>query len=157
ARGGRGGTLQSSAMRVRTKGKLAAACVTYPHYQAVLVRVACDGVAGWGEAMTRSGPKIAGLLVEEYLGPMIVGKKFDSPESVWHAIWRELRVRGHTRGVEVEGVSGIEIAVQDACGRLRGCAVSNLLGRRRASEVPAYAGSLFTSRGPLKSQVVVVK
>src|SRR5437879_10489346 len=107
--------------------------------------------------MTRSGPKITALLVEEYLGPMIVGKKFESPESVWQAVWRELRVRGHTRGVEVEGLSGIEIAVQDAYARLRGSPVSNLLGRRRASEVPAYAGSLFTSRGPLKSQVEGVR
>ncbi len=150
-------SVESFPIRVRRKEKLVAASFTYPDYQAVLVRVACDGQAGWGEAMTRSGPKITALLVEEYLGPMIVGKKFDSPDSVWRAIWRELRVRGHTRGVEVEGLSGIEIAVQDACARLRGSPVSNLLGRRRASEVPAYAGSLFTSRGPLKSQVEVVK
>lgn len=54
-------------------------------------------------------------------------------------------------------MSGIEIAVQDAHARLMGSPVSDLLGRSRVSEVPAYAGSLFTSRGLLKSQVEVVK
>jgi len=142
---------------VKRKERLLAASFTYPDYQAVLVRVTCDGESGWGEAMTRSGPKATALLVEKYLGPMIAGKEFDTPDKVWHAIWRELRVRGHTRGVEVEGLSGIEIAVQDAYARLRGTPVSNLLGRNRASEVPAYGGSLFTSRGPLKSQVEVVR
>ena len=88
-------SVESFPIRVRRKERLVAASFAYPDYQAVLVRVACDGVAGWGEAMTRSGPKITALLVEEYLGPIIVGKKFDSPDSVWHAIWRELRVRGH--------------------------------------------------------------
>ena len=150
-------SVESFPVRVKRKERLVAASFTYPDYQAALVRVTCDGVPGWGEAMTRSGPKITALLVEEYLGPIIAGKEFDSPDGVWHAIWKELRVRGHTRGVEVEGLSGIEIAVQDAHARLMGSPVSDLLGRSRVSEVPAYAGSLFTSRGPLKSQVEVVK
>jgi L-alanine-DL-glutamate epimerase-like enolase superfamily enzyme len=150
-------SVESFPVRVKRKERLVAASFTYPDYQAVLVRVTCDGESGWGEAMTRSGPKITAQLVEEYLGPIVAGKEFDSPENVWHAIWRELRARGHTRGVEVEGLSGIEIAAQDAYARLRGSPVSNLLGPSRASEVPAYAGSLFTSRGPLKGQVEVVR
>ena len=150
-------SVESFPVRVKRKERLVAATFTYPDYQAVLVRVTCDGEPGWGEAMTRSGPKITSLLVEEYLGPIIAGKEFDSPDNVWHTIWRELRARGHTRGVEVEGLSGIEIAVQDAYARLRGFPVSNLLGERRVSEVPAYGGSLFTSRGPLKGQVEVVR
>src|SRR5207247_1481604 len=150
-------SVESFPVRVKRKETLVAASLTYPDYQTALVRVTCDGEPGWGEAMTRSGPKITALLVEEYLGPIIAGKEFDSPDNVWHAIWKELRLRGHTRGVEVEGLRGIEIAVQDAYARLRRSPAADLLGRIRASEVPAYAGSLFTSRGSLKSQVEVVK
>ena len=150
-------SVESFPIRVKMKERLVAGTFAYPDYQAVLLRVVCDGVSGWGEAMTRSGPRATALLVEEYLGPMILGKKFESSEEAWRTIWGQLRVRGHTRGVEVEGLSGIEIALRDAHARLEGCSVSDLLSPGGASSVPAYAGSLFSSRGPLRSQVQLVK
>jgi len=129
---------------------------SYSHYQSVLVRVIADGVHGWGEAMTRFDPDATALLVK-YLGKEIAGQVFSDPAEAWRRLWRELRVRGHTRGVDVEALSGIEIALQDCMGKTLRKPLNRLFSNRPADQVPAFAGSLFASRGPLSEQVESVK
>ncbi len=150
-------SVEAFPISLKRRERLIAGSFEYPDYQAVLVRVVCDGESGWGEAMTRTGPRATALLVEKYLGPLISGREFESPDEAWQTIWRQLRVRGHTRGVEVEGLSGIEIAIRDAHARLKGSSVSSLLSPGGPSRVPALAGPLFSSRGPLDDQVQFVK
>lgn len=150
-------SIKAFPIKVRMKEKLVAGSFMYSDYQTVLVRVSCDGETGWGEAMTRSGPAATAVLIDGYLGPMVVGKDFESPKSIWQAIWGALRVRGHTRGIDLEGLSGIEIAVYDAYARMKKSSLASLLSRRIVNAVPAFAGSLFSSRGPLKGQVELAK
>jgi L-alanine-DL-glutamate epimerase-like enolase superfamily enzyme len=125
---------------------------TYADYQTVLVRVRVDGVEGWGEAMTRFDPGATALLVR-YLGKGVLGMEFKEVREPWAKCWRDLRVRGHTRGTDVEALSGIEIALWDAVGNVLGKPLCSLLSARPARRVPVFAGSLFASRGPLEEQV----
>lgn len=125
---------------------------TYTHYQAVLVRVNVDGVEGWGEAMTRFDPVATALLVR-YLAKGMLDMEFEDVRQPWDRSWRELRIRGHTRGTDVEALSGIEIALYDAVGRITGKPLGSLFSPRPARKVPVFAGSLFSSRGPLEDQV----
>jgi len=125
---------------------------TYADYQAVLVRVNVDGVEGWGEAMTRFDPDATALLVR-YLAKGMMSMEFEEVRQPWDTSWKELRVRGHTRGTDVEALSGIEIALCDAVGRKLGKPLGLLFSPRPAKKVPVFAGSLFASRGPLGDQV----
>lgn len=143
-------------MRIRAKEDLRGGTFGYSHFQTVLVKMAVDGVEGWGEAMTRSDPVATALLVKHLAGGML-GKEFDGVKDVWEGAWRELRVRGHTRGVEVEALSGIEIALWDAVGKLRKQPLCRLLSSTSRQHVRAFAGSLFSSRGPLEAQVELAK
>jgi len=106
--------------------------------------------------MTRFDPDATSLMVK-YLGKAIAGQAYSDPAAAWRQLWRELRVRGHTRGVDVEALSGIEIALQDCMGKLLRKPVSRLFSRSPAERVPAFAGSLFASRGPLPEQVESVR
>lgn len=136
--------------------ELRAGTFTYSHYQTVLVKVVCDGLVGWGEAMTRFEPAATAILVR-YLGKQILGREFDTPAEAWNLIWKELRVRGHTRGSDVEALSGIEIAMFDAYGKLKRKPISKVLSDKAKSSVEVYAGSIFESRGPLEKQVLRAK
>jgi len=144
-------------IRLKLNDRLVGGTFAYSSYQTVLVKVTCNGESGWGEAMTRSDPRATALLVEEYLGPMISKKDFDSPRTAWRSMWDSLRVRGHTRGVDVEALSGVEIAMQDAYAKVRKSSIASLLSPRSTRTVPAFAGSIFSSRGSLKSQVEVAR
>lgn len=143
-------------LRIKAEEKLVGGTFSYPHFQTVLVRADVDGVSGWGEAMTRFDPGATAGLVG-YLARGLEGKSFPAVGAAWESCWRELRIRGHTRGTDVEALSGIEIALYDALGRAEGKAVGSYFAASPRRATPAFAGSLFSSRGSLKAQVAVAK
>ena len=139
-------------IRLKMGENLHGGSFTYTHYQAVLVRASVDGVEGWGEAMTRFEPEATALMVR-YLAKGMLGMEFEEVRQPWETSWRELRIRGHTRGTDVEALSGIEIALYDAVGQTMRKPLGSLFSSRPAKKVPVFAGSLFSSRGPLGDQV----
>ena len=149
-------SVEALPIKIRANESLRGGTFSYAYYQTVLVKVRADGADGWGEAMTRFDPESTSLMVR-YLGRQITGNEYDGVRSAWLQGWRELRLRGHTRGVDVEALSGVEIALQDCAGRLLRKPISHLYSGAPAQEVPAFAGSLFASRGPLKEQVALAK
>ncbi len=149
-------SVEAFPLKLKAKEKLRAGTFTYSHHQTVLVKAVCDGVVGWGEAMTRFDPKATALLVM-YLGKRIARTDATTPSEAWKRIWTELRVRGHTRGSDVEALSGIEIAIFDCYGKLKRRSVSELLSKKARSSVEVYAGSIFESRGSLENQILHAK
>ncbi len=147
-------SVEAFPIRLRMGEKLRGGSFTYTQYQAVLVRVSVDGVEGWGEAMTRFDPDATALMVR-YLAKGMLGMEFEQVRQPWDSSWRELRIRGHTRGTDVEALSGIEIALFDAMGQIVRKPLGSLFSPQPAKKVPVFAGSLFSSRGPLEDQVDV--
>lgn len=143
-------------IRLKASERLRGGTFSYAYYQTVLVQVLADGVEGWGEAMTRFDTEATALIVR-YLATSIKGETFHDPLEAWERCWRELRIRGHTRGTDVEALSGIEIALYDCFGKLEKRPVGSLLSNRTAARVPAFAGSILESRGPLPAQVEAAK
>jgi L-alanine-DL-glutamate epimerase-like enolase superfamily enzyme len=149
-------SVDSYPLRVKLDERLQGGTFAYTDYQTVLVRAVCDGVEGWGEAMSRSDPRINSLAVS-YLASEMVGHEFDGAKSAWMKVWNQLRVRGHTRGPFVEALSGIETSLFDCAGRLANKPLGRLFTESSAGEVRVFAGSLFESRGPLKAQVELAR
>ncbi|MDA4124525.1 MAG: mandelate racemase/muconate lactonizing enzyme family protein [Thaumarchaeota archaeon] len=145
-------SLEAFPIVVKVDEKLRAGTFTYSQYQTVVVKAVCDGVGGWGEAMTRFEPEATALLVR-YFGRQIMGSEFATPGVAWGKLWKELRVRGHTRGIDVEALSGVEMALFDCYGKLKRSPISKLLFKDSRSSVEVYAGSIFQSRGPLEGQI----
>jgi L-alanine-DL-glutamate epimerase-like enolase superfamily enzyme len=149
-------TVDAFPVRVKAVERLQAGTFAYPDFQTVVVRAMVDGVEGWGEAMTRFDPGITSLLVKYFAGG-ITGTEFQDVSKVWETTWRQLRVRGHTRGVDVEALSGIEIALCDCWGKLEKKPVGMLLAKEPKNDVVVFAGSFFDSRGPILPQIAEAK
>jgi L-alanine-DL-glutamate epimerase-like enolase superfamily enzyme len=149
-------SVEAFPVRVKMEEDLRGGSFAYEDYQAVVVKAVCDGVEGLGEAMSRSDPRVGARLVE-YLGRSLVGKEVGSPSEAWEGIWRALRVRGHTRGTDMEALSGIDISLFDCLGKLKGKSVSSILSESASSSVHAIGGSVMESRGPLSRQAEFVK
>ena len=145
-------SVEAFPIRLKVEETLRGGTFSYADYQTVLVKATVDGTEGWGEAMTRFDQDATALIVK-YLSKGITGGTFDDVGEIWERCCRELRIRGHTRGTDVEALSGIEIALYDAMGRILGRPVSSLFSAHPAKRVPVFAGSLFASRGPLDVQV----
>lgn len=148
--------LQAFPISMKAEETLTGGTFSYTHYQTVLVKATSDGVDGWGEAMTRFDPEATALLVR-FFAKRLVGHEFEDPGRAWDAVWRDLRVRGHTRGSDVEALSGIETALFDCFGKLAGRPLNEIIAGNPRDGVPAFAGSLMSSRGSVKSQVEKAK
>jgi len=143
-------------IRIKAKERLQSGTFSYSFYQTVLVKAVCDGTEGWGEAMTRFEPAATVAMVRS-LGGVVKGTGPGAVPDLWTKMWKELRIRGHTRGVGVEALSGIEMALYDCYGKLEGERVGAFFAKNTAERVNVFAGSLFKSRGRILPQVEVAK
>jgi L-alanine-DL-glutamate epimerase-like enolase superfamily enzyme len=125
---------------------------TGPTYMG-LVRVSTDaGITGYSD-METSAP-VAKAAVEapswsepgmecfEGLASLIVGENPLEPERLWYKMYRGSIYYGR-RGVAIQAISAIDIALWDIMGKFYGQPVSILLGGRWRNRVRAYASTLF--------------
>jgi len=117
--------------------------IVFRGYRSTVVKVHTnEGVTGIGEIMTRIAPMMYKPLVENALGKSLIGMDPRDVDKAWDLMIAMMRQRGHAKGVYVEGMSGIEMALWDIAGKLQDKSVSRLIGSRRRDSVKAYASSL---------------
>ena len=110
---------------------------------ATLVRVETDeGVGGIGSCSGNG--ELLEFIIARVLKPLIVGM---DPTEI-DAVWEKAYVRGGhkefgTRGIGVVALSGIDIALWDILGKVRGVPVYQLLGGKCRDRVPVYATALY--------------
>lgn len=110
---------------------------------ATLVQVDTDeGVSGIGSCSGNG--ELIEVIVARILKPLVLGM---DPTDV-PAIWDKAYVRGGhkefgTRGIGVVALSGIDIALWDITGKVRGLPIYRLLGGKRRDKVPVYATALY--------------
>ena len=105
----------------------------------ILVRVRTDeGLTGWGECFAYGAPLAVCSVVDEALAPIVVGQDPTRIEFLLNAMHRALLIWGR-RGLAMFAVSGIELALWDLAGKLRGVPVHALLGGPCQSRLRVYA------------------
>lgn len=113
-------------------------------YSMVLVAVTDEqGVTGYGEAIARLGGQMTVAAVEHLLAAVLVGEDNENIEGLWVKMVERLRRWGHTGGVVIEAVSGVDTALWDLLGKQKGQPVWKLLTGSGRSSVPVYASSVY--------------
>jgi D-galactarolactone cycloisomerase len=108
-----------------------------------LIQVETDeGVTGLGSASGNG--ELVEFIVARVLKPMLVGM---DPTAI-DEIWDKAYVRGGhkefgSRGVGVVALSGVDVALWDILGKLRGVPLYQLLGGKVRDKVPVYATALY--------------
>jgi L-alanine-DL-glutamate epimerase-like enolase superfamily enzyme len=100
-----------------------------------------EGVTGWGEASDCYGhryPLTLKALFEETMQWLLLGRDPLPLEDLMRNLRRTLYAPLGARGLVIQALSAIDIALWDIRGKVLGTSVSELLGRKRES-VPLYA------------------
>lgn len=116
---------------------------------ATIVEVTTDqGLTGWGEALCvgMQPPEIAAATIMSALAPVVVGADPREPEVLWHAMYNRTRDFGQ-KGAVIGGISAIDIALWDLCGKIRNEPVWRLLGGAFRRRVQAYATGFYRVYG----------
>ena len=128
---------------IPTEGQVFSRSGVRNYRSTTLVRVDTDdGVSGYGSCSGNG--ELIEFIVARVLQPLLVGM---DPTSI-DEIWDKAYVRGGhkefgTRGVGVVAMSGVDMALWDIVGKVRGLPLYQLLGGKCRDKVPVYATALY--------------
>jgi len=106
----------------------------------LLVEIETDErVIGIGEAGVGGGATQG--VIEKQLAPMLIGEDPLLIEGLWQKMFARTRQFGR-RGVVMNAISGIDIALWDIAGKVAGLPLYRLLGGSPRTDLPAYASLL---------------
>ncbi len=101
-----------------------------------------DGNSGWGEAF---GPARLTAPIVDYYKPLLIGEDALATELHWQTLYNRLRDHGQ-KGLAIEALSAVDIALWDLKGRHLGVSVHRLLGGPLRRKVEAYATGFYRKR-----------
>ncbi len=112
----------------------------YSTRTAMLVEIETDqGLTGWGECY---GPARINAAVVESMKPLLIGQDALRSEFLWHEIYARFRDHGQ-KGVVIQGLSGVDIALWDLKGKYLSQPIHRLMGGPLRTGVDAYATGLY--------------
>lgn len=134
-----GVTVNEQGYFVRSKNK-----TIYPSAdQSVLVKVTSSGGAiGWGECFASVGPHAVTHIINDIVGPLLVGRDPADVSVIYEDNYDLMRVRGFFGGYFVDALAGIDIAIWDLKGKLVNQPVAKLLGGIRNDKLVCYVSGL---------------
>ena len=109
----------------------------------VLVKVTAEsGKVGWGETYGIVAPQAVKAIIDEVLGPAILGRDPGEPVVLHEDLYDLMRVRGFFGGYYVDSLAGVDIAIWDLFGKCLNRPLSSLLGGARHTTLKAYVSGL---------------
>lgn len=101
------------------------------------------GAVGWGE--TWALPASAAALIQNMLGPALLGEDVRFPQRVWRKLARF--IVNDRRGLTSMAIAALDMAVWDAKARSEGIPLSEALGGRFRARLTSYASGPFVRPG----------
>lgn len=105
-----------------------------------------NGLSGIGISI---GGLAACHIVEHHLSRFVEGQDPSNVELIWDQCWRSTLNYGR-KGLAIQALSALDLAIWDALGHLRGLPVYKMLGGKTKERMPVYA---TTSRPDLAQQL----
>ncbi|MEM7197994.1 MAG: mandelate racemase/muconate lactonizing enzyme family protein [Pseudomonadota bacterium] len=108
-----------------------------------------EGVTGWGECFGPGNVAIANKgIVEKLIQPMIVGDNALDRDVIWHKVYNLLRDHGQ-KGMPLQALSGVDIALWDIAGKVMGQPLHMLIGGAHRNSIRAYGYGMMLKRQTL--------
>ena len=119
----------------------------YARRSAHLVEVQTDaGITGWGECFGPGNIARANKgIVEQVIQPMILGEDPINRDVLWHKIYNLTRDSGQ-KGMPLQALSGVDIALWDIAGKIANLPLYAMLGGAHRHDVVAYGYGMMLKR-----------
>mgnify|MGYP001192708114 FL=1 len=130
----------------------------YTSRTAHLVEIQTDeGITGWGECFGPGNVAIANKgIVEKVIQPMILGDDPLDRDVIWHKVYNLLRDHGQ-KGMSMQALSGVDIALWDIAGKVAGLPLHKLIGGAHRKQVKAYGYGMMLKQQSVDDHVARFK
>jgi D-galactarolactone cycloisomerase len=114
-----------------------------------LVEVETDqGITGWGECFGPGNIALANKgIVEKVIQPMVLGMDPMDRDVIWHKVYNLMRDHGQ-KGMPMQSLSGVDIALWDIAGKVANLPISKLIGGTHRTRVKVYGYGMMLRDEP---------
>ena len=139
-----------------SEGVIANPMSIYPEYKpkrsswfgpmsAAIVEIVTDeGLRGLGTVGGGKG-RVAAAIIDEQFRGLLIGKDPSKIELLWEQMFRASQFYGR-KGVVIEAISGVDLALWDLTGKALGAPVYQLAGGQTKDRIPVYVTGNLTER-----------
>ena len=140
-------SIKSHVLRYELDKELGNSQQYYNHRTAHLVEVETDeGITGWGECFGPGNIALANkYIVEKVIQPLIKGDNPLKKEYIWHKVYNLLRDSGQ-KGMPIQALSGIDIALWDILAKKSNLPLYQLLGGKTNDKIPVYGYGMMLQK-----------
>ena len=140
-------SIKSHVLRYELDKELGYSQQYYKHRTAHLVEVETDeGITGWGECFGPGNIALANkYIVEKVIQPLIKGDDPLNKEHIWHKVYNLLRDSGQ-KGMPIQALSGIDIALWDILAKKSNLPLYQLLGGKTNDKIPVYGYGMMLQK-----------
>ena len=140
-------SIKSHVLRYELEKELGYSQQYYKHRTAHLVEVQTDdGITGWGECFGPGNIALANkFIVEKVIQPLILGEDPLNKEHIWQKVYNLLRDSGQ-KGMPIQALSGIDIALWDILGKKTRTPLYQLLGGKCNAKIPVYGYGMMLQK-----------
>ena len=144
-------SIKSHVLRYELDKELGYSQQYYKHRTAHLVEVETDeGITGWGECFGPGNIALANkYIVEKVIQPLIKGDDPLKKEYIWHKVYNLLRDSGQ-KGMPIQALSGIDIALWDILAKKSKLPLYQLLGGKTNNKIPVYGYGMTLQKKSLQ-------
>jgi len=140
-------SIKSHVLRYELDKELGYSQQYYKHRTAHIVEIETDeGITGWGECFGPGNIALANkYIVEKVIQPLIIGEDPINKEYIWHKVYNLLRDSGQ-KGMPIQALSGIDIALWDILAKKAKLPLYQLLGGKTNSKIPVYGYGMMLQK-----------
>ena len=143
-------SIKSHVLRYELDRELGYSQQYYKYRTAHLVEIETDeGITGWGECFGPGNIALANkFIVEKVIQPIIKGENPTNKEYLWHKVYNLLRDSGQ-KGMPIQALSGIDIALWDILSKKANLPLYQLLGGKCNNKIPVYGYGMMLQNKPV--------
>ncbi len=151
-------SIKSHVLRYELDKELGYSQQYYKHRTAHLVEIETDeGITGWGECFGPGNIALANkYIVERVIQPLIIGEDPINKEYIWHKVYNLLRDSGQ-KGMPIQALSGIDIALWDVLAKKAKLPLYQLLGGKTNNKIPVYGYGMMLQKKSVEELCVLFK